>query len=237
MVVAIPLAREGEGRERPQAVMDEQDAMGPRRPEDPSLAMRALLAVFRRQTRTMLERTLKEKRDFPRQPLEGLQRWGTRCGVLLGEPRSRGDRNVVMGGQHLTAWGLVQSRNACRSCEGRLLGHAHPPQPRAGPHALKTRTDSATTGAPRRQGARLHGASPLSSLAVERVKDGRGNKAPWPSALEKDAMGALKGIAALGAQNVGDRQISTTRDPCVETHQGGRNAAGPGVAGSRTNMS
>jgi hypothetical protein len=107
-----------------------------------------LLAVFRMQTGTMLERTVNDHRDFPWQPFEGSPRSCTLLGLFLGEALSRGDRHVAMVCQHLTALGCVQSRKTCGFFEGMFRGHDHQKQQITGADPLKTSTDPDTTRDP-----------------------------------------------------------------------------------------
>jgi hypothetical protein len=107
------------------AVIEEQDDSRPLMTADKSLAMGELLGVFRMQTGTMLERTVKEHRYFPGKTFQGVQRFGKLLGLLLGEALERRDGNVGMGLQHLTELGFVESRKMGGFCEGMFRRHHH----------------------------------------------------------------------------------------------------------------
>src|SRR5256885_16588429 len=97
-----------------------------------------------------------------------------------------------------------------------FLPHDHQKEQITGADPHKTLTDGDTTCDPRRQGANLHGASPLCSHSgshsdVYRGEYCRGNPARCPTTLKKDAMCVIKGIASLGSKNVGDPHGSTAR--------------------------
>jgi len=72
--------------------------------DDIPFAMIALLGIFRMQTGTMLEGTSDDKRNFPGQTLQGVQRFRQLFGLLLGEALSRRHRHRGMGLPQLTEW-------------------------------------------------------------------------------------------------------------------------------------
>ena len=87
MCSTIALALEGNGREGKQYVVDDQDDSGPRMPDDKPCAMIEFLGVFRVQTGTMLQGTIKQKRHLPRQLMLGevVERLGQSVRLLCGE--------------------------------------------------------------------------------------------------------------------------------------------------------
>jgi hypothetical protein len=166
MLQALRLARGGERRQWHQPLLDDQDESGPRMSNDTPVAMIAFLGIFRMQTGTMLEGTLQQNRDLPRETMQVLERFGPWPGLLLGEALERRDRNLGMGCEPCTALGWMPSRTPCRFFAGMFRRHDHQQEERTGADPLKTLTDSETTGDPRLPGASRHGASPLSSFDV-----------------------------------------------------------------------
>ena len=71
LLSTIPLAIKGNGREGNQAVIDDQDDIGPLMPDDKPFAMIEFLGVFRVQTGTMLQGTINQQRNLPRQLMLG----------------------------------------------------------------------------------------------------------------------------------------------------------------------
>jgi hypothetical protein len=65
MIPAIALARERDGTQRNQHVIEDQHDIGPLMPNDTSLAMIERLGVCWMQTGAMLERTLHNNRNTP----------------------------------------------------------------------------------------------------------------------------------------------------------------------------
>lgn len=161
MLQALRLALGGDRRKWNQHIIDDQDDIGPRMSNDTPFAMIEFLGIVRMQTGTMLEGTLNQNRDFPRETMQVLERFGTLPGLRLGEALSRRDRNLGMGFEPLTALGCMQSRKPCRFFAGMLRRHDHQKEEITGADPLKTLTESDTTCDPSLQGASLHGASPL----------------------------------------------------------------------------
>ena len=160
MFQAIRFARGGNRTKWDPHVVEDQDDIRPLMADDIPFAMIEFLRVFRMQTCTMLECTIDNKRNFPGQTLQGVQRFGKLFGLLLGEALSRRDRNLGMRLQHLTELCFVKARKTCGVFEGMLLRHDHQKEEITGANPLKTLTDCHTTSDPSLQGASLHGASP-----------------------------------------------------------------------------
>jgi hypothetical protein len=158
---AIRFTIVGERRQRNEHGMDAQDESGPRVTDDKSFAVMELLGVFRMQTGTMLPRAVNENGHCPGQTFQGVPRFGTLRGWLLGEALSRRERHGGMALYPLTAWGVVPSRKSCRFFAGMFLPHDHQKEQRAGADPLQTLTDCDTTCDPSLQGVSRHGASPL----------------------------------------------------------------------------
>jgi len=83
----IPLAIKGDGRERNEHVSDDENDIGPLMPNDKPFAMMEFLGVFRVQTGTMLQGTLNQQGNLPRQLLLGqvVERLGPSFCLLDGE--------------------------------------------------------------------------------------------------------------------------------------------------------
>src|SRR5919206_1434279 len=86
---AIALAIERDGTKRNQQVWEEQHDIGPLMPNDKSLPMIERFGVFWMQTRTMLERTIHDKRHLPGQLAQLLPGLGHLLGLFLGETLQR----------------------------------------------------------------------------------------------------------------------------------------------------
>jgi len=233
MIPALAWARARDGTKRHQQVIEDHHALGPRMPNDTSLAMLERLGVFGMQTGAMVERTLHSHRPMPGPLWHRVPGLGNVRGLLLGEALQRRDCDRALGLHHLRAWGLVPFGKPGGFFAGMCRGHDHHTQQRTGAEPCKTSTDPETPRDPSLPGASPPGASSLSPLDRERVAYERGNKARGPAALENDAVCAIKGGASLGSNNVGALQRATTPEQCVETPQGGRDFLSPALIGSR----
>jgi hypothetical protein len=98
-----------------------------------------------------------------------------------------------------------------------FLHHDHQQEEITGADPLKTVTKGDMMCDPRLEGARPQNAASLEPLDRWRVAYDRGNTTRCPAILEKEARGVIKGVGSLWSKNVGDIQISTTRDQGVET--------------------
>ena len=163
MFSTIPLAIQGNGREGNQDVIDDQDDIGPRMPDDTPCAMMEFLGVFRVHTGTMLQGTLNQQRNLPRQLMLGevVERLGQSLRLLCGEVLECRDGDWGVGGQKLTELGCVSSRKTGGFFKGMFPGHDHQKKERADANRGETGADRDVTGDPGVQSASLHGASSL----------------------------------------------------------------------------
>ena len=156
MIQAIALAIVGDRRQWNQDVIEEENNLGPRMPDDLSLTVIECFGVFWRQTGAMLEGAIHYDRDFPGQRLQVPQSFRQLLGLLLGEALQRRDRDIPMAFEHLREVGLVTSGKARGFLESMFRGHHHQKQEIPCTDTPQTAMDQNMTGDPSLQSPRSH---------------------------------------------------------------------------------
>src|SRR5918999_1317968 len=113
------------------------------------------------QTRPILQGTINDDDDLPRQAFEGFEGFREALGLLLRQAVQGIGRDVAMPLQHLGELRLVKSRKPCRFFESMFRGHDHQKEQITDTDPLETLTDSDLTCNPGGQRVIWHGVSPL----------------------------------------------------------------------------